>query len=369
MYIVVGGQGHGVLVRRAGYGDALLLGHHGEHALHPLQHRPHRHGVGLLHHAAVQPRQAQQVLGDAAEALGLAADVGDELLGGLLVHVVGLEDGVRQQPDAGQGRFQLVAGVGDKAPPGVLGGLQPVGKAVELRGDLGDLVGAAGVCPVAVRALPDVADGLQQAADLAGEHAAEHNAQAGHQQGDQQGDDQQVVAEALQQLGLLRVVIVGVHRAHDLVVIHHRRGHAAEEGRAVIAAIAGVLAPQGHGHHGIQGVLAHGAAVLPGVVQHQSRAVRHHHAGGAGLVQALQRRLYVLLGELFQPHQRRLDDLGGAPQVVLVGGHHQVLAHQQRIGVQQDQHRRDDQDIAETELQLQGRLAPHFAHGGAQALP
>ena len=90
MYIVVGSQRHGVLVRRAGDGHALLLRHHVQHPLHPLHHRRHRHRIGLLHHAAVQPRQPQQVLRDAAEPLRLPADVGNELLGSLLVHVVGL---------------------------------------------------------------------------------------------------------------------------------------------------------------------------------------------------------------------------------------------------------------------------------------
>ena len=282
--------------------------------------------------------------------------------------MVGLQNGIRQQPYARQGRFQLVAGVGHEAPPGVLRGLQPVGQAVELRRDLGDLVGAAGVRPVAVRALPHMADGLQKPADLPRQHPAEHDAQPRHQQGDQQRDDQQVVPERLQQLRLLRVVVIGVHRAHDLVVIHHRRGHAAEEGRAVVFAVAGVLSPQRHRHHGVQGVLPHGVAALPGVVQHQSRAVGDHHAGGAGLVQSLQRRLHVLLRQLFQPHQRRFDDLGGAFQSVLRGCHHQVLAHQQRIGVQQHQHRRDDQNVAETELQLQGRLAAQLPRPGAQLI-
>ena len=31
-----------------------------------------------------------------------------------------------------------------------------------------------------------------------------------------------------------------------------------------------------------------------------------------------------------------------------------------RVGVQQHQHRRDDQDVAEAEFQLQGRLAPQL---------
>ena len=157
---------------------------------------------------------------------------------------------------------------------------------------------------MAVRALANVADGLQKAADLPRQHAGEHDAQARHQQCDHHGDGQQVAAEALQQRRLLRVVVVGVHRAHRLAVVHHRRGHTAEERLAVIAAVEGVAALQGRGDHGVQGVLAHGVVALAGVVHHKAGAVCDHDAGGARLVQARKGRADVLLRQLLQTHQR-----------------------------------------------------------------
>ena len=262
-----------------------------------------------------------------------------------------------------------MAGVGHEPPPGVLRGLQAVCQAVELRRDLGDLVGTAGVGAVAVRTLADAADGLQQAADLPRQHAGEGDAQSRHQQRDHHGDAQQVALKALQQRRLLRVVVVGVHRAHRLVVVHHRRGHTAEECLAVVLTVKCIAALQRRDDHRVQRVLAHGVVALPGVVQHHTGGVRHHDTGGARLVQAGQRHGDIFLRQLLQPHQRRLNDLGRAAEVGLVGGYHQILGHQQRVGVQQDQHRRDDQDVAEAEFELQRRLAPQLFVPRRQLVP
>ena len=54
------------------------------------------------------------------------------------------------------------------------------------------------------------------------------------------------------------VVLVGVDRAHDLVAVHHRGGAPAQECLAVVAAVEGVVAPQGLCDLRIKGVDAHG---------------------------------------------------------------------------------------------------------------
>ena len=59
-------------------------------------------------------------------------DIRHELPGGGPVDVVGLQNGIRQQPDGRQRRFQLMGGIGHKPPPGILRGLEPVCQAVEL---------------------------------------------------------------------------------------------------------------------------------------------------------------------------------------------------------------------------------------------
>ena len=62
---------------------------------------------------------------------------------GLHIHLVCLQNGIRQQPDGRQRRFQLMAGVGHKPAAQGLRGLKPVRQAVEFLADLGDLVPAA----------------------------------------------------------------------------------------------------------------------------------------------------------------------------------------------------------------------------------
>ena len=194
--IVLGGQHHGGLVRLVGESGFLLPCHHRQHPYHPAQHRGHRHRRRLGGCSAVQPGQAQQILGDAGQALSLLADVRHKFPCGLGVHVVGLKNGVRQQADSRQRRFQLVAGIGDELAAGALRALETVGEAVELRCQLGDLVRARHLGPVTVSPLPHLTDGLQQVADAAGEHPGEQGAEEQHEQGHQKRDAHDIGLEA-----------------------------------------------------------------------------------------------------------------------------------------------------------------------------
>ena len=75
---------------------------------------------------------------------------------------------------------------------------------------------------MAVGPLPDLTDGLEQLPDLPGEGPGQQSAEGNHQNADQQGNAGQVGLEALQQLRLLGVVFIGVHRADDAVTVYHR---------------------------------------------------------------------------------------------------------------------------------------------------
>ena len=133
------------------------------------------------------------MLGDAGQPVGLPADVRDKVPHCLRVHPVGLQNGVGQQADGGQGGLQLVAGVGDKAAAHLLGGLEPVGEVVELLGQLGQLVPARRLEPVAVLPLPHHPDGPEQGGDAGGEHLGEEGAHHQGDPGDDQGDGAQVL--------------------------------------------------------------------------------------------------------------------------------------------------------------------------------
>ena len=350
---------HGALSRRLiGQVHLLFLGHQAHHAHDLLQNRQHVHPHRRLQHAVVQPGQPQQVLRDAAEALGLRADVRYKFPGGGRVDVLRLQNGVRQKADGGQGRFELMGSIGDEAPPGVLRGLEPVGEAVELLGDLGDLVPPPDVSPVAVGALPHLADGREQLADLAGQRPGQPSAQAHHHHGDDAGQAQKIGAEPLQQRSLLRVVFIGVYRADDLALVQYRRGGPAAERRVLIPAGEGVVAQQGLHHLRIEGVLPYGAAGLPGIVEDPAGAVRHQDAGKPRLLHHCHSLGHVLLRQLVQSAQG-VDHHGHAGlEGGGLGAEHQILGYQQRIGVEQHQHRRDAQNVTQAELDLQAVEKP-----------
>ena len=90
----------------------------------------------------VEPREVKQLLGRALEALGLVADIGDELAHGLGVHVLVLHDAVGEQAYRRKRRFELVRRVGDEAAALVLGIVKALGKGVEFAPKLTELIRA-----------------------------------------------------------------------------------------------------------------------------------------------------------------------------------------------------------------------------------
>ena len=355
----LGGRYPAISLHAVGQLRALLLGQQAHHPHDLFQHRSHLHRLRCVQKVAVQPGQAQQVLGDAAEPLRLAADVRHKIPDCLHIHLVCLQNGIRQQPDGSQRRFQLMAGVGHKPAAQGLRGLKPIRQAVEFLSDLGDLVPAGDVGPMLVGAGPDLADGRQQGADLPGQHPGEQDAQQHHRRRDTGGQLQEVALQSFQQCRLLCVIFVGVHRADDPVLIQHRRGRAAAEGPVPVGAGKGVISLQCLHDLGIEGVLSNGAAGLPGIVEHQTGAVRHQNSAESRLLHHCHGSRHVFLIQPVQARQRIHHHRHAAGHIGLLGAEHQILADQQRIGVQQKQHRRDDGDVAQSEFDLQAAPEGH----------
>ena len=174
--------------------------------------------------------------------------------------------------------------VGDKAPPGRLGDLQAVGQAVELVADLGNLVPAPDVRAMAVGPLPHLLDGVQKQADPPGQGLGEDQAEDQHHQGNDPGEPQKVPLQASQKRGLVGVVLVGIDRADDLILIQHRRGCPAPERRALIGTAGSVLPQKGLHNFGVQHVAPHGPAGLSGIVEHTARVVSDQDTGQAGFL-------------------------------------------------------------------------------------
>ena len=122
-----------------------------------------------------------------------------------------------------------MARIGDKAPARLLGLLQAVGHGVELKGQLADLIAAADLGTVAVGTLAHLAHGLVQHAEAPRQHAREQQADAAGKHQHDRRDGQKIPLQGKQQLRLLGVIFIGVHRADDLAVVYDRRGRAAFE--------------------------------------------------------------------------------------------------------------------------------------------
>ena len=249
-----------------------------------------------------------------------------------------------------------MGGVGDKAPSGGLRGLEPIRQAVELRGNLRQLVPAPDRRAAAVGPLPNAADRLHQLADLPGQGPGQHHRQRQHQQRHHDGHIPQIGLKAPQKRRLLRVIFIGVDRADNLILIEHRRRRPAAEGVVFIGAVKNIVAAERLDNFGIEGIGAHGASGLPGIVEDASALVRDQDPGDSRLLHHSHGLGHILLRQPVQAGQRGHHHRHTALQGVLLGVERQVLGDQERIGIHQHQHKGDDDHIAQAEFILQTSL-------------
>ena len=151
--------------------DLLFLRHQAQHARHARNDRRKIDALRLRQQAAVKARQAQQIFRNARKALRFLLNVADEFAHSLRVHILRLQNGIRQQANTRKRRFELVARIGYKAAARVLNGLQAIRHVVELGGKLADLVISADFGAVAVRAFAHFSNGVGQHAEAPRQHA------------------------------------------------------------------------------------------------------------------------------------------------------------------------------------------------------
>ena len=109
--------------------------------------------------------------GTTLKSLRFLLNVADEFAHSLRVHILRLQNRIRQQANARKRRFELVARIGYEAAARVLNGLQAIRHVVELGGKLADLVISADFGTVAVRAFAHFSNGVGQHAEAPRQHA------------------------------------------------------------------------------------------------------------------------------------------------------------------------------------------------------
>ena len=125
-----------------------------------------------------------------------------------------------------------------------------------------------------------------------------------------------------------------------------------------VAAGGHVVAQQGLDDLRVKAVLPQGVVGLPGIVEDLAGAVRHQDAAEARLLHHRHGLGHVLLIEPVQAGEGVDHDGHAVLQGRLLGPEHQVFGHQDGIRVQQDQHRRHNQDVAQAEFDLQAAPEP-----------
>ena len=355
--VILAGEDGSLPFNLTGELHAPFLRHKAQHPRRAPDNRRNIDASRLLHRAAVQSGQAQQVFRDAGQALRLLPDVPHKLADGLSIHVPGLQDGVGEQANACQRRFQLVGGVGHKAAAHLLRGLQTVGKAVELPGNLRDFIVSAHLGPLSVVALPHLPDGSGEQAEAACQDFGEYQAEQRDKQQHGGGDAQQRALQILQQRRLLRVIFIGINRADGLAAVDHGGGAAAAEGRAVKHGVKHVVALKRLHDFRVEHIAAQRAVRLAGIVENAPGAVGHEDAGNSSFLRHRQRRCNAFLAQRLQPRQRGGHNGNAGLEGRLLGTEDQILRHGQRVGVHQHQHRNDDRNVTQAEFDLQTHMA------------
>ena len=177
----------------------------------------------------VEPREVKQLLGRALEALGLVADVGDELAHGLGVHVLVLHDAVREQTYRCKRRLELVRSVGDKAAALVLGIVKALGKGVEFAPELAELVRAGYREPVLIVPAGDDAHGIGKVVQSLEDDRGIYHGHHERREGDYEGDGAYLHLEVVYDAAALGVRLMQVHRPCDGALTADGDGVAAGE--------------------------------------------------------------------------------------------------------------------------------------------
>ena len=254
--------------------------------------------------------------------------------------------------------------IGDKPPALLLRDLEPSRQLVKLLSQLRQLIVSIHGDPMGVLPGPHRADSPQEGPDPPGKERGKGPKQNQYRQADHHGDQPQVPLQLLQQCPLVTVLVIQTDRPHHLVSIHHRGGGPAGEGPVLVLTGKGVVAPEGGDHLSNEGIFPQGGG-LPGIVENPSRPVRDQNPPDLQLLQLANGLLHRLRRELVGGGEGVGDQNQLVGQGGLLGTKHQILSHNQGIGIHQNQQNSNETGISQGKTHLQGvadvPLSPHWA--------
>ena len=166
--VVLDGKHGAAALPASGEVDPPVVRQRHQHPEHARDHIRHINDLMLLR-ALLTAREHEQLLRHAVEAFCLAADVRDELTHRARVHLI-LQDGVGQELDRRQRRFQLMRRIGDKLPLRGLGFLQARSELVKFLGEGRKFVRAVHLYRVGILALTRKTHRREDGAHSAGAH-------------------------------------------------------------------------------------------------------------------------------------------------------------------------------------------------------
>ena len=254
--------------------------------------------------------------------------------------------------------------------------VKAVGELVELLRQMGQLVLPRRLEPVAVLPLAHDADGPQQGPDAGGEHFGEEETDQQGNDHQHQRDGAQVLLQAHEQRPLGVVPVADIDAADGHAPVQNGGGGSGEKHPVLIVGVEHVVPLEGQGHLLKQGVLIGrlggggasagvrrrlGGGRIPlallalgeAVVQDQPRGVGDQNALQSHVVQHVHHPGHLVGREGLQLHEGGGHDRDLTAQGVLLGGDQQILGGDQGVGVQQNQHHRQQGQVAQGVLDLE----------------
>ena len=179
---------------------------------------------GELHVLGVHLHQGQQIGDDGGQTVDFVVDVRHEFGAQVFVHVRLIDQGFDHDLHGGQGRFQLMAGVGHELVAALIQGFQLLAHGIESPGQLLHFAGTAHLHPAGEIALGHVLDASVQPGDGPGDHPGKDPGAQKGRRGDEHEDQDHLI------LQLVQVLHDFLHRAHqqqhpdDVRSVHHPGG-------------------------------------------------------------------------------------------------------------------------------------------------